>query len=75
MRSSRLRCVRTLDAFDFSLQPTVKREQIDALHELGFLERRENGVFLGPLGVGKTHLAICLAITARERAQDLLRNG
>ncbi len=50
MRSSRLPCVRTLDNFDFSFQPTVKREQIDALHELGFLERRENVVFLGPPG-------------------------
>ena len=40
MRSSRLLCVRTLDAFDFSFQPTIKREQIDALHELDFLERR-----------------------------------
>ena len=48
MRSSRLPCVRTLVGFDFSFQPTVKREQIDALHELGFLERRENVVFLGP---------------------------
>ena len=55
MRSSRLPCVRTLDTFDLSFQPTVKREQIDALHELGFLERAENVVFPGPPGVGKTH--------------------
>ena len=39
MRSTRLPCVRTLDAFNFSFPHTVKREQIDALHELGFLER------------------------------------
>ena len=31
MRASRLPCVWTLDSFDFSFQPTVKREQIDAL--------------------------------------------
>ena len=37
MRSSRLPYVRTLDTFDFSFQPSIKREQIDALHELGFL--------------------------------------
>ena len=66
MRSSRLPAIKTLADFDFSFQPSVKREQIDSLHELGFLERKENVVFLGPPGVGKTHLAISLAITAAE---------
>ena len=62
MRSSRLPGIKTLDDFDFSFQPSIKREQIDSLHELGFLERKENVIFLGPPGVGKTHLAISLAI-------------
>ena len=58
MRSSRLPAIKTLADFDFSFQPSIKREQIDSLHELGFVERKENVVFLGPPGVGKTHLAI-----------------
>ena len=66
MRSSRLPPIKTLAEFDFSFQPSIKREQIDSLHELGFVERRENIVFLGPPGVGKTHLAISLAIAAAE---------
>jgi len=66
MRSSRLPTIKTLEDFDFSFQPSVKREQIDSLHELGFLERRENVIFLGPPGVGKTHLAISLAIEAAQ---------
>jgi len=66
MRSSRLPIVKTLADFDFSFQPSVKREQLESLHTLGFLERKENVVFLGPPGVGKTHLAISLAITAAE---------
>ena len=37
-----------------------------SLHELGFLDRRENVIFLGPPGVGKTHLAISLAVAAAE---------
>ena len=53
MRSSRLPYLRTLTDFDFAFQPSIKREQIDALHELGFLERKENVVFLGSPGVGK----------------------
>jgi DNA replication protein DnaC len=69
MRSSRLPAVKTLEEFDFSFQPSIKREQIDSLAELGFLERKENVVLLGPPGVGKTHLAIALAITAAQRGR------
>jgi DNA replication protein DnaC len=66
MRSSRLPAIKTMADFDFSFQPSIKREQIDSLSELGFLERKENVVFLGPPGVGKTHLAIGLAIQAAQ---------
>lgn len=71
MRSSRLPAMKTLAEFDFSFQPSVKREQIDSLHELGFLERKENVVFLGPPGVGKTHLAISLAIAAARHGRKI----
>ena len=66
MRSSRLPAVKTLADFDFSFQPSLQREQIDSLHTLGFVERRENVILLGPPGVGKTHLAISLAIAAAQ---------
>ena len=66
MRSSRLPAIKTLEDFDFSFQPSIKREQLDSLHELGFLARKENVIFLGPPGVGKTHLAISLAIAAAQ---------
>jgi IstB-like ATP binding protein len=52
MRSSRLPVVKQLRDFDFTFQPSVRREQIESLHELGFVERRENVIFLGPPGVG-----------------------
>ena len=66
MRSSRLPAVKTLADFDFAFQPSIKREQIESLHELGFLRRAENVILLGPPGVGKSHLAISLAIAAAE---------
>jgi DNA replication protein DnaC len=66
MRSSRLPAVKTLESFDFSFQPSIKREQIESLHELGFIDRKENVVLLGPPGVGKTHIAISLAIAAAQ---------
>ena len=69
MRYSRLPAAKTLDTFDFSFQPSIDRSQIMSLHQLGFIERKENVIFLGPAGVGKTHLAISLAIAAAERGR------
>ena len=69
MRSSRLPAIKTLAQFDFAFQPSIRREQIESLHELGFVRRKENVIFLGPPGVGKTHLAISLAIAAAEHGR------
>lgn len=67
MATSRLPGVKTLDTFAF--QPSIDRAQVQSLHEMGFLERKENVIFLGPAGVGKTHLAVSLAVTAAERGK------
>ena len=48
MRSSRLPADKTLAHFDFAFQPSIKRDQIDSLHELGFLGRRVSVILLGP---------------------------
>lgn len=69
MRCARLPTVKTLEDVDFSFQPSVKRDQLESLHTLHFLERKENVVFLGPPGVGKTHLAISLAVIAAEHGR------
>src|SRR6266567_2403811 len=69
MRAARLPAVKTLADFDFTFQPSVKRDQLESLHTLSFIERRENVVFLGPPGVGKTHLVISLAIAAAEHGR------
>ena len=71
MRSSRLPAVKTLTDFDFTFQPSIKREQIESLHQLGFVERKENVVFLGPPGVGKTHLALSLAVAAAQSGRRI----
>ncbi len=50
----------SLDSFDFAFQPTLSERLIRELATLGFLETATNLVFLGPPGVGKTHLALAL---------------
>jgi DNA replication protein DnaC len=53
--------------FDFNYQTSINKNEILELNTLGFLERHENILFLGPSGVGKTHLAVALGITAAKK--------
>lgn len=59
-----LPAVKTLEQFDFAFASGVSRPQVMELATLAFVERTENVVLLGPSGVGKTHLAIALAMRA-----------
>ncbi len=47
------------------------RAQIQELASLAFVERAQNVVFLGPSGVGKTHLAIALGYLATQRGMNV----
>src|SRR5690606_9970341 len=64
MKLAHLPYRRTLNEFDFSFQPGVDERLIRELAGLTFIGRQENVLFLGPPGVGKTHLAIALAMEA-----------
>jgi len=55
---------KTIEEYDFSFHPQLDRKAVMEVFDLTFLARHENVVFLGPPGVGKTHLAIALAIKA-----------
>jgi DNA replication protein DnaC len=64
LRLSGLPFAKTIDEFDFSFQPKLDRQQVMSLFDLSFVSRKENVIFLGPPGVGKTHLAVSLAVKA-----------
>jgi DNA replication protein DnaC len=63
--------IKTLDQFDFSFQPGLDRQQVQSLFDLTFLSRNENVVLLGPPGVGKTHLAVALAVKCCQAGQTI----
>ena len=77
--------VKNFEQFDFSFQPSIDERQIRELRSLRFIHEASNVIFLGPPGVGKTHLSVALAeaairaglgayfITAHDLATDLGR--
>ena len=56
--------VKTLNDFDFDYQPSVNKTQIFDFNSLRFLQKAENLLFYGSSGVGKTHLAVAIGVTA-----------
>lgn len=61
---ARLPYKKTLEEFDFSFQPSIDEKLVKELATMAFVHRAENLILLGPPGVGKTHLAVALAIEA-----------
>ena len=55
-----------MDEFDFSFQKSIDRSVIDDLMTMRFIHNHENVVFLGPPGVGKTHLSVALGMRALQ---------
>ena len=81
LRDARFPETKTLDQFDFEAADGVDAAQIAELARGGWVERAENVLLAGPIGTGKTHLAIALGIEAARqrrrvafaRAADLVR--
>lgn len=64
MKTAGLPSAKTIDEYDFFFHPHLDKKMVMELFDLTFIPKHENVVFLGPPGVGKTHLAISLAIKA-----------
>lgn len=66
-RTAGFPAMKTIEAFDFAFATGAPRNQILELSALGFVERSENVVLLGPSGTGKTHLAIAFGLIAAQK--------
>ncbi|KNZ68155.1 chromosomal replication initiator protein DnaA [Thermincola ferriacetica] len=67
LQAAELPYVRTPDDFDYAFNNSVTRRQINQLLDLTWIESAYNIIFLGPSGVGKTHLAVTLGVQAVEQ--------
>jgi len=56
--------MKTIDSFDFNHMPGLNRKEILDFHRGEFIEKKENIIFIGSPGVGKTHLATTIGIEA-----------
>ena len=64
VKAAKFPVLKTLDMFDFAVQPSINQELVRELLRGEYIDRRENVLLIGNSGTGKTHLATALAFTA-----------
>ena len=72
IRAARFPARKSIEEFDFDHARGLKRDLIAHLATLDFVAAKENVIFLGPPGTGKTHLAIGLGIRACQAGHRVL---
>jgi DNA replication protein DnaC len=72
VRLARFPLIKTLEQFDWNWPKKINRPQVQNLFRLAFVEDKANVIFLGSVGVGKSHLSIALAHCACLRGYPVL---
>lgn len=63
-KNAKLPFQKGLDEFDFSFQPSINKKQVLNLAVGQFIKEKQNVIFIGQPGTGKTHLSVALALRA-----------
>ena len=71
-KAADFRALKTLEDFDWQFNPSINRKQIFELAAGNYLRESKDILFLGPPGVGKTHLAQALGYEAIKQGKDVL---
>ena len=71
-KAADFRALKTLEDFDWQFNPGISRKQIFELAAGGYLRQGKDILFLGPPGVGKTHLAQALGCEAIKQGKEVL---
>lgn len=61
-----------IEDFDFTFQPSIKKQEILELSTCHFLEKKANIILIGQPGTGKTHLSVAIALSALGRGKTVL---
>jgi DNA replication protein DnaC len=72
LRSASFEEVKTVEGFDFSFNPKIRKSLICDLATCLFVEKREHVLIYGPVGVGKSHIAQALGHQACRQGHDVL---
>jgi DNA replication protein DnaC len=71
-KAAKFPMMRTIDDFDFEFNTTIKKKDILSLCSSNFIFKNQNILFVGPPGVGKSHLAISIGIAAIHNGYTVL---
>jgi DNA replication protein DnaC len=72
VRNARFPLTKTLDQFQWNWPTKINRPQIQNLFRMNFIEQKANAIFLGGVGLGKTHLSLALGQAACVRGYSVL---
>lgn len=72
IKAARFPVIKTLESFNWQWPEEIDRAQVEHLAGLRFIENKHNAVLLGPVGVGKTHLATAIALKACQHGHKVL---
>lgn len=71
-RSAKLPFEKGIEDFDFTFQPSIKKQEIVELATCRFIEKKANLLLIGQPGTGKTHVSVALALEALGRSKTVL---